>query len=586
MSDRKPALDLRRRTTAVVLLTLLVACRDQSSKPDGDTVPVQAAGTTGGPQGRTVLPSVATELAYPVGGWHTDFPYSLHVPPHRLGAWYDRTPQEALDKVVANASGACTTDAWRMSKEFFDHHWEDAERLLIEKLDETQRRPMSYDHAENLLGIMGRCSTPRFAAVITRAVSHEHPGIRRAAFRALRNAGDEKSVLAAGKLFPQLSFVERIDWLKAAMVHLGDQKLFELLRELLTKHEFADLRPHAFELALKMPPARAVKMFEPIWLGFAPDLQLHVAGIFHAAGDARGTVRLRHALRPPIANEKKKMVAVQGAMRGNTAELIDELLVLSNEDNLKINRLIVEAIRKVPGQRVTDTLTAFAAAAQNPELRQRALFALASRGETADLDPLVEKVRRQASGGMLKVAITDLVSARYGKAVPALLERSKNAPKEEEVYYIRMIASIGTAESFTALREVFLRPEYVLAGKDRYSNVTFLGIQFSNLKEQATEMVGLLRELPAADYRRRSAMMHALANLAGAYRDEPLAPPVYGALREILFDPAQVPQVRMLALDYLRKDLRLSDAIKLKGRLPQEEKGLRQYFSDYLTEFL
>jgi hypothetical protein len=131
-----------------------------------------------------------------------------------------------------------------------------------------------------------------------------------------------------------------------------------------------------------------------------------------------------------------------------------------------------------------------------------------------------------------------------------------------------------------------MRPEYVFPWRERHSNVTFLGVQFANLNRSSDAMVEFLGTLKREDYRRRAALIHALANLAGARRDEPhIADKIYAALRERVFDTAELPQIRILSLDYMRKDIGLADAMKLKAMLPKEHTGIRQYFSDYLFEF-
>jgi hypothetical protein len=185
-----------------------------------------------------------------------------------------------------------------------------------------------------------------------------------------------------------------------------------------------------------------------------------------------------------------------------------------------------------------------------------------------------------------RALVVDLVGAQYVPAVPVLLERSEQASREEEAYFIRRIAAINKQESLAALKAIMLRPEYRYdSWRGRHTNVTFLGIQLSNLSGAGDGILEFLRALPRTDYRRRATLIHALANMAGAHSGEPLAQSIYAALREVVFDAEDEPQVRILALDYLRKDIRLADAMQLKSRLGQEKPGLRKYFSDYLTEF-
>ena len=95
----------------------------------------------------------------------------------------------------------------------------------------------------------------------------------------------------------------------------------------------------------------------------------------------------------------------------------------------------------------------------------------------------------------------------------------------------------------------------------------------------------MLDSLPRKEYRRRAALLTALANIAGARSDEAWTKDVYAALRGILLDPKDVPQLRLLALDYLRKDLRIDDAMKLKRTLRKESRAMRRYLSDYLFEY-
>lgn len=294
------------KTTSVccALLCLFLPSCELQEEP-GDTSPSQEAKV------KKELPSKPSAFDYEFDRWHDDFPYALHVPPKRVGLWYDRNAQQALEKIVNNVSGLCTKPAWMMSKEFFDRHLDRSAELLIEKLDETQRRRDGYDHAENLLAAIARQKTSVFAKAIVRTASHSHPGIRRAAFRALLNAGDEAAVMEVGKKFTAMNRSEQTDWVKAAARHLSDKNLFPLFRDMLTKQKYAGMQAYVFDEVMKLPAKRAAKLFDPIWLSMAKDLQLHVAGVMHAAGDERGTVRLRHALKLPVEIVKRKIVAVQ-----------------------------------------------------------------------------------------------------------------------------------------------------------------------------------------------------------------------------------------------------------------------------------
>jgi len=219
-------------------------------------------------------------------------------------------------------------------------------------------------------------------------------------------------------------------------------------------------------------------------------------------------------------------------------------------------------------------------------VRQAALQALVHRGVNSEFEGLMETLRTSPRNNKFRDAVADVVAAKYGEAVPVLLQRSKQGKVKEQLFYIRMIGSIGTQESFAAFKEIFLRPEYRFTGwRENHSNVTFLGVHFSNLGWASDEIISLLGELPRADYRRRAALVHALANVAGIDPVQESSQRIYDVFREIVFDVKEVPQMRILALDYLRRDVCTADAMKLKARLPKAPKGLRGYFSDYLLEF-
>ena len=528
--------------------------------------------------------SVETVLPYEIERWQDDFPYSLHVPPRHAGLWYDRNSQQALEKIIANLSGLCTKDAWVMSKEFFDRHWDQSRELLIEKLDETSMAAHTFDHAENILNVIARSDHPGFGEVLLRLTSHSHPGIRRAAYRALLRAGDNDSVVKSFDRYSQMSRSEQIDWVKAAARKVDDELLFPLFRNMLTQAPFEHLRKTVFDEAMLMERERAVELLDPIWRSFPVQMQVRAAGMFVAAGDGRGVARLRPMLELPIEDVGIVALAVQAAGKGDPTLLADELLTLTNEDYEALNLLIIDTISGVPGGPVSDTLVTLTLEHKPLQVQQAALRALLKRGETAELDALVEIVRSEPRGAPFQRAVANLVGAKYAKAVPVLLERLKKAGESQESYFIRMIAQIRAPESFEALTEIFMRPEYRYE-KENYSNVTFLGVQLANVDVAWSAMIELMESLPQSDYRRRGTLIHTLANIAGAFPGEERTAEIYDALRRRLFDAEELPQIRILSLNYLRKDIRLSDAMRLRSRMRRDEEGLRMYFSDYLREF-
>ena len=598
MMNRETILDLRPTVGLVALALISMGCSDRdelgkASEP-GKIGPTVNSGSSGGagvtvtpakPEGESVA-AVGALGTYGIEEWYGDFPYPLHVPPRKPGVWYGRNSQEAVEMVVSNLSGLCSKPAWLLSKQFFDRHWDVSHELLVEALDAAQRTHAEYDRAENIVNVMGRCKDGLFADVLLRAAAHSHPGIRTAAFRALGNAGNEASVLKSGKLLARMNKIEQVEWVKAAARKLSDEKLFPIFRDMLMQQEYAHLQSYAFEESMKLPAARAAKLFEPFWLELAGDLRLYVAGMMHSIGDGRGTGRLKVALQPPVKILKRKLVAVRGAMLGDTSPFVDELLELTLEGNEGLDVLLVGALKDIPGDNVTDTLITMTDHSKPFLVRQAALRALAGRGVTSEFAGLMETLRTSPRNNKFRDAVADLVAAKYGPAVPVLLQRSTEGTLKEQVFYLRMIGNIGTKEAFAAFKEVFLRPEYRFKGwRDRHTNVTFLGVHFSNLKDSHDDMIALLSGLPRAEYRRKASLIHALANLAGAYPGEEFVKRVYAQLRNVIYDLKEVPRLRILALDYLRRDIGVTDAMRLKRGLPKESVPMRKYLNDFLLEF-
>jgi HEAT repeat protein len=598
MMNCETRLSLRSAAGLMTLLVVLMGCSEstepgKASEP-GNSDPAIGSASSGGDdvtvatakQAGASTPAVEPLMSYGIEEWYEDFPYPLHVPIRKPGMWYDRNSQEAVEKVVSNLSGLCTKPAWLLSKQFFDRHWDVSRELLVEALDAAQRTHSEYDRAENIVNAMGRCKDGLFADVLLRAAAHSHPGIRTAAFRALGNAGDEASIIKIGKLLPRMTRIEQIEWVKAAARKLSDDKLFPIFRDMLLRQEYAHLQNYAFEESMKLPAARAAKLFEPFWLDLAGDLQLYVAGMMHSIGDGRGTVRLKAALKPPIKILKRKLVAVRGAMLGDTSPFVDELLELTLEGQEGLEVLLVGALKDIPGDNVTDTLITMTDHSKPFLVRQAALRALVDRGVTSEFAGLMETLRTSPRNNKFRDAVADLVAAKYGPAVPVLLQRSTEGTLKEQIFYLRMIGNIGSKEAFTAFKEVFLRPEYRFKGwRERHTNVTFLGVHFSNVKDSHGDMLALLASLPRTEYRRKASLIHALANLAGAYPEEAFVKRVYAHLRKVIYDIKEVPQLRILALDYLRRDIGVADAMKLKRGLPKESASMRKYLSDFLLEF-
>lgn len=552
---------------------------------------VEESADAGGGNGQDKAPfwsAAAAENRYGFEEWYGDFPYPPAMPAVRKpGAWYDRSRAAALRKVADNLEGGCSQDAWRMAREFFDRCQDEAKDLLIETMDRGLTQQHHRTLALNAVKVMGRVKNDAFADALLRAVEFPDPSIREAAITSMIKGGNAEVVRKIQGYYLQLSLKERLHWMKASIAHLPDTELAPILKDLVTKTEHSHMRLPAIQECIKMPPARTVRLLADAYDDLPLALQVIVAPAFHAVGDPRGLGTLRKAIRGD--DRKLQAVAVEGVGRGKIEPLLDEILELTNQEraatpeDVALRVAIINTIRKVPGQRVNDVLLIYTVDV-NVLVRQAAYQALHLRGEDDALEELV-KVARTGTGLQRTNAIADLVSCRYEKVVPILKEAHRTSNAADQMAYIRELARFGSPPAFAVMKEIFMAPERELPTQSLHTNVTFLGIQLSNMEESVDEILVLLESLPRTEYRRRAALVHALANAAGAYYGESWSKDVYRRLRQIMLDRKAVPQLRLLALQYLLKDLRLDDAMELKRALARESRPMRSYFSDYLSEY-
>ncbi len=526
---------------------------------------------------------------YGIEEWYPDFPYPLAMPAVRKpGAWYDKSRRAALRQVAANLEGACSAEAWRMAREFFDLCQDEAQSLLIETMDRGLTQPQRHSTlALNTVKAMGRVKNPAYADALLRALEYPDLTIREAAVTAMIKAGNADVVRRVGGYFHQLSLKERLSWMKACVAHLPDEELVPILTDFLTKIEHSHMRLPTIQECMKLPAARGAKLLSRAYDDLTKDLQVMVAPVFHAVGDPRGLGTLRQAIRGK--DRALQVLAVQGVRRGKVAPLVDDILELTNQElivddaDVALLVAIIQTLQKVPGDRIRDVMLMFTTAVAAP-VRQAAYQALFQRGETRALDELLE-VARTSTGMQRNNAIADLVACGYDKVLPLVMESYRKASGTDRMWYIRGLATSGNKAAFAHLKEIFMEPERRFSARDPHTNVTFMGVQFSNMSESIYEILGLLESLPRAEYRRRAALVHALSNVAGLHDDERWARDVYAALRRIVHNRKDIPQLRILALQYLLKDLRLEDAMELKRGLSAERPQMRSYFSDYLFEY-
>lgn len=514
--------------------------------------------------------------------WYADFPFPVHLSPREPGKWYDRSRRQALEQVVQNLSGGCTYDAWKMAKDhFFAHAPEDAAPILVERIDRALLAQNHGELVENGLEAITRMQDPSLAPVILRALDQDRPGIRAKAMQALVTSGTKAAVEEAKRWYPVMDHAARLDWVRAARAQLGADAV-PLFQAMLGEAAYRPLHDTILEETTKLPVEAAAAVVSPLWekVGLG-DARMTVALILHRAGDLRGTQTILDVMRN--GSPAARSIAVRGAGAGGLDRVLDDVLKLSIHDDPQVRAAVALALRTQRGDNVERTL---ATLALDPvaEVRQPALLALRERGQRAMLDRLIEDVET-ASGTKLVEAMADLAAAQDGQAVPAMLARYREAPLAERRQFIRYMALTRTREAFPALRDVFLAEEQTFGARGD-TTMTYAGEMMANLSAARDDLLRLCRELPREDYRRRAVMMRALGNIAGLQeRPDAFSRQVYDFYRELVLAGDELPQIRLLALEYLRRDLRLDDAFAIKARLAAEAESMRKALNDFLFEF-
>ena len=137
----------------------------------------------------------------------------------------------------------------------------------------------------------------------------------------------------------------------------------------------------------------------------------------------------------------------------------------------------------------------------------------------------------------------------------------------------------------TNKHQLFLEPEGPISRGNDYTTLTYLGVVLANLDSSSHELLGLFDELDPSDYRRRAILLHTVSGMAGLSDDAEFAERTRALQRRILRDPKEIPQLRLMALQDLRRAMTIADAKALQKMLRKESPGMARALQNFLHEY-
>lgn len=515
--------------------------------------------------------------------WHADFPFKMAKWKVSDNPWYRFSPRQALERIVGKLQGHYSKVSWRESKEFFRRAGPEAVDVLLESMDRGMQARHLADVVQNTveaLGRMGHIDDPRIGAALVRALSHAKASVRNSAMASLVPAGDAESVRAAGRLVWGLEMRAQRDWIRAVRRHLPDPEIEEIYRQLIAERGEGMVLETVVEETVQLAPELAARILAPFWEDARGALRHNIAIVLNNAGDLRGTRYLGDLMLDE--NADNRAMALRG-IGGNIDKLQDRILAASLDPDPGVRQAMISAVVHTPGDNIDEVLVSLTAD-PDPATRMVAHSALRQRGTRTPVEPLLEDVK-VASGTRLAFALADVAAAGHPAGIAAIRDRMLSAPPTERRKFIQALGRSRTPEGFAALREVFLEDEYPIDDRGKQTNVTYVAVLLPNLAESQEAMMELYRALPREDYRRRASVLHALGNVVALSNDEDFRRKVYDEYRALAQNRAELPQMRMLVLQYLQRDLRLEDLTWLKRLQEAEEGPMRKLIVAYLHEF-
>ncbi len=535
-----------------------------------------------GPPATAVASLQAPPNPFRLDPFRTDFPVGLEYPPH-LGAEYDRTRRQILERLAQNLQGNVRKEAWHLATEFYWRAPEEAIEPLVTAMDKAFGDPALVDVVKNCVEAMGRMARPEFDAALRRALQHKNPNVQQAAFSALARSSKPETLRELATAFEHMDGRGRGAWLRAVRERLGDDGV-PLLERVMAANYPPAVQEQVLAQALQLSPANAAKVLRSRWATASGELKAVIAGVLHASGDTLGTAWLKDAL--GSEDIAQLGAAIKHCAFGDVGVLRDDLLRASTHLRTDVRFEVAKVLIKLKGDDVADVYEVLASPDEPWDTRAIALRELTRRGRPAIVSTLLEELPT-ASGTRLQMLVNQLSASGDPRAVPLLVERFEKAPEGEGRPFLQGLAQNQSEAAAKALFAIFRGPEKLVArgGTGNLTTRGYLPTLLLNLRGVERVLLAEFLAMPQEDYLRRAAMLPTIVGYAADRDDKELQALCTEPVRKILFDRTELPQLRVLALNLMaRRWLTIEDVVRLKNSRHEESPGLRALFADFLND--
>jgi hypothetical protein len=527
--------------------------------------------------------TAAADNPYRLAPFHADFPVELAYP-HRHGRVYDRTRRQILAQLCANLQGNVRSEAWHLATEFFWRAPDDAVEPLVETMDRAFGNAALVDVVRNCVEAMGRMANERLEPALRRAAEHGNSGVRQAAFLALATCARPATLRTMQGWFDRMDARARGAWLEAVRTRLGADAA-PILRDVMMADYPIAVRDQVLKEALQLPAAQAAVVLRGRWTEAVGEFKAIIAGVLHAAGDGVGTTWLHDALRGEELGTLQ--LAIRHGTHGDPGPLRSDLLRTSTHERPEIRYELARALVRVDGDDVADVYETLAHPDEAWETRAIALRELTRRGRDRSVGALLEELAT-ATGTRLQLLLTQVAASGDARCVPDLVARFRKAPAGEGRPFLQALAQNGTAAATAALLELFLGPELLVArgASGTFTTWNYVPTLLLNVRGAEAQVVDAYERIARADWRHRALLLPTIAGLAVDRRDDGLMARCAALLRGVLFDGDELPQLRVLALNLMTKQmLTVEDALRLKAAQQGESAGVAALFADFLHDY-